>query len=67
MKFKMFNNKPTYVVTRSDRGIITCFPEGFDTSNLKEISTLTSMFAKFINIETGDEYDCETYYNQMSA
>lgn len=52
-------------MSRSDRGIITCFPYGMDTSNLIEMSTLTSMFAKYISRDSMREYDCEVYYNRM--
>lgn len=57
--------EPRYTMSRSDKGIITCFPYGMDISNLIEVSTLTSMFVKFVSTNSMREYDCEDFYNQM--
>lgn len=53
-------------MSTSDRGIITIFPTGMDTSDLIEITTMSSRgFAKFISKYSDRTYDCEVFYNQM--
>ena len=41
------------------------FPEGYDRSDLLEISTIGESFAVFLNTETMEIVRCETFYKQL--
>lgn len=40
----------------------TCFPEGLDTSEFIEISTMDSPWAKYLDQKTGKTHDCGEYF-----
>ena len=44
----------------------TCFPEGYDTSNLVNVSRLGDFWATFLNLETGEEVSCKDFYDKMA-
>lgn len=41
---------------------ISCFPVGFDKSNLLDITTIADRFRKYLNHTTGQVIDCGHYY-----
>lgn len=51
-----------FVIQRGE-GAPSCFPEGFDTSGLKDITTLTDTWRKYIDRE-GKVIDCATFWAQ---
>lgn len=59
--------------TNNARWVVTntyprrCFPVGFDTEGLVEISTIASAWAVFINPATGERLDCAEFAAQMQA
>lgn len=54
---------PQWEVTRSNQPgrPSSCFPAGFDTSNLKDISSVCDVWAKYINVTTGETVDCAKF------
>lgn len=43
----------------------TCFPAGYDTSNLIEVSRAGEQWATFLNPETGEEIKCADFHKKM--
>lgn len=60
----LYQTKPRYVLEHRGSLPPTFFPEGYDTSNLLEISTRGDAFAVFMNIETGETIRCEDFHEQ---
>lgn len=42
----------------------TCFPVGYDTSNLTEITCIGDSWAKFLSHDTHEIIDCADFYQQ---
>ena len=59
--------KPPFTGTlpQNPGGVKTCFPSGYDTGDLREITMLTDAWAKFINIRTGEVVDCARFAQDM--
>ena len=57
--------KYTYTMERRSNLPAVVFPEGYDRSNLLEISTIGESFAVFLNTETMETVRCETFYKQL--
>ena len=54
-----------YEIEKGAYGLPTCFPEGYDKSNLIEVSKIGDSWATFVNIQTGEEISCAEFYAQM--
>lgn len=50
---------PPYTVNMQER---TCFPTGMDTSSLVDVTRLTDTWRRFIDPDTGKEFDCAKYW-----
>lgn len=57
----------SYIMNVRDGRASTFFPEGFDTSNLVEITRLENRWAEFLDLATGEVVCCETFFNQAQA
>lgn len=62
---QMNKTKPKFVVKELDFGGTSVLPEGFDTTNLVEVTELDSRYVKYVNTVTGEIIDCETYTKQL--
>ena len=60
----LYKTKPRYVLEHRGSLPPSFFPEGYDQSNLVEISTRSDSFAVFLNTETGETISCENFYKQ---
>ena len=58
--------KPLFTVNYGERPP-TCFPSNTDMGELRNISTLTDQWAKFINTRTGEIVDCAEYARLAQA
>lgn len=47
------------------RGVPTCFPRGYDRSDLRNVTCVGDLWAKFINVRTGEVVDCAEFAKQM--
>ena len=57
--------KPFYYIEYRGGGLPICFPEGYDTSELEEISSIGKSWATFLNVRTGDIISCEDFYKKL--
>lgn len=57
------SHEPQFTVDLSERPP-TCFPTGVDMGELRNISTITDRWAKFIRVRTGEVVDCAFYAKQ---
>lgn len=57
---------PKYDITRGP-GVATCFPAGYDRSNLVDISSIGEYWATFLNQETGEIVYCSKFYADLQA
>jgi len=60
--------EPKFVLSYPSQrhGAPSCFPIGYDTRNLMDISCIMDEWAKYINTQTGEKIDCKIFADQMS-
>lgn len=58
-------NEPRWEVCHRMPLPSTCFPAGYDASNLVEVSRVGDYWATFMNLETGEEIKCEDFHKKM--
>jgi hypothetical protein len=64
MNMNVTTPKIQYVLQHRGTKPPTFFPEGYDQSNLVEVSTIADPFAIFLNLETGEEIRCEDFHKK---
>lgn len=60
----LLRRKIAYVVEKREGMLPTCFPEGYDTEDLIEVSTVGQVWATFYNTRTHELVPCEKFYQQ---
>ena len=60
----LYKTKPRYVLEHRGSLPPTFFPEGYDTSDLMEVTTRGESFAVFLNAVTGETIRCEDFHNK---
>lgn len=64
----VFQPKVTFEIehNRGMNRLPTCFPAGYDRSNLVEVATRCGDWATFYNMETKELVHCEDFYKQLT-